>query len=46
LYDGATPIVVLDTEDILLSLQKATLKNKEAHENKDHSENRKVNGSK
>lgn len=30
--DGATPIVVIDTDDILLSLQKATLKNKEAQE--------------
>lgn len=27
--DGATPIVVIDTDDILQSLQKATLKNKE-----------------
>lgn len=27
--DGATPIVVVDTDDILQSLQKATLKNKE-----------------
>lgn len=27
--DGATPIVVIDTEDILQSLQKATVKNKE-----------------
>lgn len=30
--DGATPIVVIDTNDILLSLQKATLQNKEAQE--------------
>jgi hypothetical protein len=29
LTDGATPIVVIDTDDILMSLQKATLKNKE-----------------
>lgn len=29
LMDGATPIVVIDTDDILQSLQKATLKNKE-----------------
>lgn len=28
--DGATPIVVIDTDDILLSLQRATQKNKEA----------------
>lgn len=27
--DGATPIVVIDTNDILHSLQKATIKNKE-----------------
>jgi hypothetical protein len=33
LTDGATPIVVIDTEDILLSLQKATLKNKEREGN-------------
>lgn len=30
LMDGATPIVVIDTDDILLSLQRATQKNKEA----------------
>jgi hypothetical protein len=30
--DGATPIVVIDTDSILLSLQKASLKNREAHE--------------
>ena len=29
--DGATPIVVIDTDDILLSLQKATLQNKESN---------------
>lgn len=29
LMDGATPIVVIDTNDILHSLQKATIKNKE-----------------
>jgi hypothetical protein len=28
--DGATPIVVIDTDDILQSLQRATQKNKEA----------------
>lgn len=28
--DGATPIVVIDTDDILISLQKATRKNLEA----------------
>jgi hypothetical protein len=36
LMDGATPIVVIDTDDILQSLQKATLKNKEA-QNGSHS---------
>lgn len=30
LMDGATPIVVIDTDDILKSLQRATQKNKEA----------------
>ncbi|CAO1325209.1 unnamed protein product [Diamesa tonsa] len=30
LYDGATPIVVLDTDDILSSLHKATLRNRAA----------------
>jgi hypothetical protein len=30
--DGATPIVVIDTDSILLSLQKASLKNREAQE--------------
>jgi hypothetical protein len=28
--DGATPIVVIDTDDILQSLQRATQRNKEA----------------
>jgi hypothetical protein len=28
--DGATPIVVIDTDDILQSLQRATQKNREA----------------
>lgn len=27
--DGATPILVIDTDDILMSLQRATQKNKE-----------------
>ena len=27
--DGATPIVVIDTDDIIASLQRATLRNKE-----------------
>jgi hypothetical protein len=31
--DGATPIVVIDTDEILLSLQKATQNNKEAAKN-------------
>jgi hypothetical protein len=33
--DGATPIVVIDTDDILMSLQKATIKNREAEQKKD-----------
>lgn len=36
--DGATPIVVIDTDDILLSLQRATQKNKEAAQESNNSE--------
>lgn len=31
--DGATPIVVIDTNDIIQSLQRATIKNKERESN-------------
>lgn len=31
--DGATPIVVIDTDDILASLQRATQRNKEQEQN-------------
>jgi hypothetical protein len=34
--DGATPIVVIDTDDILLSLQRASIQqNKDTHNDKD-----------
>jgi hypothetical protein len=36
--DGATPIVVIDTDDILQSLQKATQRNKEAAQQSESSE--------
>lgn len=44
--DGATPIVVIDTDDILLSLQRATIKNKEAEKREKLEEERhsKCNG--
>lgn len=47
--DGATPIVVIDTDDILQSLQKATLQNREAQErerskNEDHKKCNGTNG--
>lgn len=35
LMDGATPIVVIDTDDIIQSLQRASLKNKEAAKDED-----------
>lgn len=38
LMDGATPIVVIDTDDILQSLQRATQKNKEAAQQIESSE--------
>jgi hypothetical protein len=38
--DGATPIVVIDTDDILKSLQRATQKNKEAAQAMETSETR------
>jgi hypothetical protein len=41
--DGATPIVVIDTDQILLSLQKATIKNREAQE-REKGEQKKLNG--
>lgn len=47
--DGATPIVVIDTDDILQSLQKATLRNKEAaqqqNETKQQTPRNHMNGS-
>lgn len=39
LMDGATPIVVIDTDDILLSLQKATQKNRETAQREKELEN-------
>lgn len=49
LMDGATPIVVIDTDDILQSLQRATLRNKEAaqqqNETKQQTARNHMNGS-
>lgn len=42
--DGATPIVVIDTNDILHSLQRATVKNKERESAKQQQNSQTLNG--